>query len=141
MTQIQKVKQTVESSKALVQRKVSDAEINRSASCILKRLKTGSQAAYNSKYSNVTEFHAILCKDGKIRLSRWHTSGIGLSCYNLGAKLFSLWDCSIPFRTKLARWSAKENVLTRKQIILKLKKARKMTKAASFGKEKMLIVQ
>ena len=140
MTQIQ-VKQTVESSKDLVQRTVSDAEINRSASCILKRLKTGSQAAYNSRYSNVTEFHAILCKDGKIRLSRWHTSSIGLSCYNLGAKLFSLWDCSIPFRMKLDRWSNKEKVLTRKQIILKLKKAREMTEAVSLGKEKMLMVQ
>ena len=119
MVQIQ---QAVESSKVLVQRKISDAEINRSTSSILKRLKAGSDTSHN----NMTEFHAILCKDGKIRLSRWHTNGMGLSRYQLTGKLFDLWVDSVSFRTRSGGWyNTEEKILTKKQIIFQLKKARK----------------
>ena len=57
----------------------SDAEIERIAEIVERRLNEGSPNAQQGYNTDVNTFSAVLCDDGKIRLTQWYNDGINTS--------------------------------------------------------------
>ena len=109
----------------LTTKPISDAEIARSARIIFKRLERGSPACQSSRRSNVSRFGALMCTDGKIRLTWWYNNCVGVNGIGLSSKILNLWGTTTLFEMKFNSNGWRNlNPYTMNMIVRKLEKAR-----------------
>ena len=109
----------------IISNPVSDFEIVRASRVIFKRLERGSPAFQNSPITDVTKFSAVLCRDGKIRLTQWYHNLINTSGVMLSDKITELGDVESNFEMDSNGWQC-VNSYTMDGIVHQLEQARKM---------------